>query len=312
MRCLHLKHMDITYDYYRTFYYVAACHSFTKAAELLLSNQPNVTRVINNLERQLGCRLFLRSNRGVTLTPEGEKLYRHVALAFQHLRQAEIELATDKSLQGGLVTVASSEIALHLFLLPVLRRFHMAYPAIRLCLTNHSTPQAVCAVRDGLADFAVISTPTDVQRPLRETELCAYRDILIAPADFPVPKKQLSLANIAELPLVGLGKGTLSGEFFRAVFLKYGLNFHPDTEASTADQLLPLIENGLGVGFVPEQLAKDALKEGRVIALPLEETIPQRSICLVEDKSRTPSLAAAALREMLHPRRGAVSKTAHA
>ena len=298
--CIVQKPMDITYDYYRSFYYVATCRSFTKAAELLLSNQPNVTRVINNLERQLGCRLFLRSNRGVTLTPEGEKLYRHVSLAFQHLRQAEIELATDKSLQGGLVTVASSEIALHLFLLPVLKQFRAAYPAIRLCLTNHSTPQAVCAVRDGLADFAVISTPTNVQRPLQETELRDYRDILIAPADFPISKGPFSLADVAELPLVGLGKGTLTGEFFRGVFLKYGLNFHPDTEASTADQLLPLIENGLGIGFVPEQLAEDALREGRVIALPLRESIPKRSICLVEDKSRTPSLAAAALREMLH------------
>ena len=64
----------ITYDYYRIFYFVAQYHSFTKAAEVLGNNQPNITRCMNNLEHELNCKLFVRSNRGVTLTPEGTRL----------------------------------------------------------------------------------------------------------------------------------------------------------------------------------------------------------------------------------------------
>ena len=52
-----------TYDYYRIFYHVAQQHSFTKAAEVLHNNQPNITRCMNNLETELGCHLFVRSNR---------------------------------------------------------------------------------------------------------------------------------------------------------------------------------------------------------------------------------------------------------
>ena len=76
--------MEINYDYYRIFYYVAKYKSFTQAANILMNNQPNITRSMNNLENQLGCRLFIRSNRGVTLTREGEKLYKHVTIAYQH------------------------------------------------------------------------------------------------------------------------------------------------------------------------------------------------------------------------------------
>ena len=47
--------MEITYDYYRIFYYVAMYKSFSKAAKALMSNQPNVTHFMNNLEYQLGC-----------------------------------------------------------------------------------------------------------------------------------------------------------------------------------------------------------------------------------------------------------------
>ena len=52
----------ITYDYYRIFYFVAQYHSFTKAAEILKNNQPNITRCMNNLESELGCKLFIRSH----------------------------------------------------------------------------------------------------------------------------------------------------------------------------------------------------------------------------------------------------------
>ena len=97
--------MEITYDYYRIFYYAAKYKSFSKAAEILMSNQPNITHFMNNLENQLGCRLFIRSNRGVTLTREGEKLYKHVTIAYQHFQMAELELANDKSLQSGIITV---------------------------------------------------------------------------------------------------------------------------------------------------------------------------------------------------------------
>lgn len=63
--------MDIALDYYRIFEAVARHRSFTRAAEALVNSQPNLTRAVHNLEAELGCRLFLRSSRGVELTPGG-------------------------------------------------------------------------------------------------------------------------------------------------------------------------------------------------------------------------------------------------
>ena len=78
--------MNIGYDAYRVFYYVAKYENFTRAARVLYSSQPNVTRCIRNLERELGCQLFVRSNRGVRLTAEGETLFAHVSAAQEHLQ----------------------------------------------------------------------------------------------------------------------------------------------------------------------------------------------------------------------------------
>jgi len=154
-------------DYYRIFYYVAQYKSFSKAADVMGNNQPNITRCMNILENELGCKLFIRSNRGVQLTIEGERLFEHVSIAIEQLVSGENELLKDKGLESGLVNIGASEIALRLFLLNELEVFHHRYPHVKLRISNHSTPQAVQALENGLVDFAVVTTPVALKKPLQ-------------------------------------------------------------------------------------------------------------------------------------------------
>ena len=78
--------MDVNFEYYKIFYYVAKYHNFTKAAQALNNSQPNITRAMNCLEQQLNTTLFIRTNRGVQLTPEGERLYTHGLVQWSSFR----------------------------------------------------------------------------------------------------------------------------------------------------------------------------------------------------------------------------------
>ena len=73
----------MNFDFYRTFYYVGKYRSITAAARALYVTQPSVTHAIQSLERELGCPLFIRSQKGVRFTPEGEKFYASVAAALR-------------------------------------------------------------------------------------------------------------------------------------------------------------------------------------------------------------------------------------
>ena len=163
--------MDINFEYYKIFYYVAKYCNFTKAARALGNSQPNVTRAMNNLEQQINSILFIRNNRGVQLTPEGERLYAHVSAAMSQILAAEEELSDSTGLSHGSVSIGASETALNIYLLDRLKPFHMAYPGIRLKIYNHSTPQAINAVKNGMIDFAVVSTPAEVEAPLKMLSL---------------------------------------------------------------------------------------------------------------------------------------------
>ena len=120
--------MYVDWEYYKIFYYVAKYQNFTKAA------RPNITHAMNRLESQLNCVLFIRSNRGVTLTPEGELLYSRIASAAVQIQDAEEELSATATLEHGAISISTTETALNIYLSEKLRAFHTEsrHPAAHL------------------------------------------------------------------------------------------------------------------------------------------------------------------------------------
>ena len=262
--------MDVNFEYYRIFYYVAKYRNFTKAAHALHNSQPNITRAMNCLEREIHCTLFIRTNRGVRLTEEGEKLFRHVSAAMMQILAAEEELTESAELEKGCVSISVSEIALNVFLLEKLKKFHMAYPKVQLKLYNHSTPQAIHSVQSGEADFAVITTPTVTDKTLKATRLCEFQEILIAGNTFQaLAEQKLSLQDLLQFPLICMEKNTITRQFYQKLFLEHGLSLDPSIETATANQILPLVKHELGLAFLPEPMVTDALQNNSVVSLKL-------------------------------------------
>lgn len=292
--------MNISYDSYRIFYYVAKYQSFTQAAGHLLSSQPNVTRAVKSLEGALGCQLFLRSNRGVQLTPEGEKLYAHIAPAVEHIQAGEEAVAADRSLQSGVVTIAASEIALRCCLLPVLGEYRRSYPGVRIRVSNHSTSQAVAALRSGLADLAVVTAGDDLPKDLSQRRVKEIQEVPVCGETFPLlPGRPLPLEELVQYPLVGLGPDTVSFRFFSRFFSQHHLSFRLDIETATADQILPIVREGLGIGFVPKEFLRELPSPPLIQTISLQDPVPRRSVLLLKRKGQALSAAARKLDQMI-------------
>lgn len=289
--------MQISYDYYRVFYYAAKYRSFTAAATALLNNQPNITRAIKALESALGCTLFLRSNHGVTLTPEGEKLYTHIQIAFEHIETGEEEILREKTLQSGMVSVGATEIALHCLLLPVLKAYRAHYPGVKIHITNHSTSQAIDALKSGLLDLAVVTAPNPHFADLSERTIRSVPEVAICGNQYRhLLGRTVSLRELAKLPIVSLNVQSRTYERYAAIFGSYGLPFTPDIEAATTDQILPMVRSDLGIGFVPKQMVPN---EPDIHEIQLKESLPPRDICLLRQKNHSLSIAARKLEELI-------------
>lgn len=285
--------MYVDWEYYKIFYYVAKYQNFTKAARVLGNNQPNITHMMNKLENQLHCVLFIRSNRGVTLTPEGEMLYARISSAAVQIQDAEEELSASATFEHGAISISATETALNIYLAQRLREFHAQYPGIRLRISNHSTPQAIQAVKSGEVDFAVVTTPTKADSDLKTVPLMPFNEILVGGLTFTALASQtISLQELAAYPLIMLGNESMSRTFYRQFFLEHNAELHPDTEAATTDQMLTLVRSELGLAFMPEPMVRGNLQRGRIVQLNLRETIPPRLVCLVYDRHRPLNTAA--------------------
>ena len=289
--------MYISYDYYRIFYYVAKYGNITQAAKILLNNQPNLTRAIKALEGELGCPLFIRNNRGMKLTPEGARLFEHIRIAFENIEAGEAEIIESRNLENGSVFVAASEVALHSVLLPVLKKYRMLYPGIRLKISNHSTPQAVDAIKNGIADIAVVTTPTLPSAMIEEKTVREFHEIAVcSPAFSELLGRQVSFAELLSYPLISLGMQTKSFELYSQFFADMGLHYHPETEAATADQILPMVKADLGIGFIPQTFLNGV--EG-VSVIQTEKPLPKREIRIVKRHEQPLGIAAKELERLI-------------
>ena len=105
---------------YWIFYTVANAGNISKAAKELYISQPAISKSIQKLEDNLGCKLFSRSSRGVILTDEGQLLYGHVKEAFETLNQGEEKLKRSIDLGVGHLQIGVSSTLCKHILLPYL------------------------------------------------------------------------------------------------------------------------------------------------------------------------------------------------
>lgn len=276
----------MNYDYYRTFYYVGKHKSLSKAALELYTSQPAISRTIQKLETELGCQLFIRSKRGVAFTHEGETLFAYVSAAHNQLVRGEDEVNRSTNVESGTVYIGATVTALHGFLLEFLDDFHIRYPNIKFKISTGSTNGTIGKLKNGTVDLAFVSTPYNaaMTKALRSAVIGEFHDILIAGNGFSeLRDKKFALADLMEYPFVCLRKGMQLRQFLEGFFEENGLIFLPDSEADGADLIVPMVCHNLGLGFVPESFAGDAIQRGEIFRIPLERELPARQICLITD-----------------------------
>lgn len=285
--------MNISYEHYRIFYFVAKYGSFTRAAEILMNSQPNITRSVKTLERELGCQLFVRTKRNVKLTAEGEMLYRRASVAFEQLRAGEEEIANVRGLQGGTLRIAATEVALHSILLPVLKDFHGKYPNVHIRLINGTSPSAVEEMHNGSADIAVVTGPVTVPENSEKTEIMRFREKAVCGSKYikNFEGRKVLLKELIEYPIISLGAQTGTYRFYTDVFSSKKIAFEPDIEASVADQILPLVKAGLGIGFMPETMLP-VNNDGTFFLIDLKDELPMRSVYMLTSPRKSEATVA--------------------
>lgn len=151
--------MDINYELYKVFYYVAVSLSFSEASKKLYISQSAVSQSIKVLEKKLDQTLFIRSTKKVQLTPEGEILLRHIEPAVNLIRRGESQIMETNTLGGGQIRIGASDTICRYFLVPYLGRFHREYPKVHIKVTNQTSVKCADLLENGTVDLIFTNYP---------------------------------------------------------------------------------------------------------------------------------------------------------
>ena len=168
---------------YWIFYTVANAGNISKAAKELYISQPAISKSIQKLEENLGCKLFSRSSRGVVLTDEGQLLYGHVKEAFETLTLGEDKLKRSIDLGVGHLQIGVSSTLCKFVLLPYLKEFIRQNPHISISINCQSTNETLDLLDENKIDIGLIGKPDNLKN-INFYYLDNIEDIFVANPDY--------------------------------------------------------------------------------------------------------------------------------
>ena len=273
---------SINTEYYKVFYYVGRLGSITAAAEALCISQPAVSQAVKQLEKALNSQLFIRTQKGVRLTAEGELLFPYVERGIENLLDGERMLRRLVDLDMGEVRIGASDMTLQFYLLPHLERFHGRYPNIKVMVSNAPTPETIQSLY-AIGSGGLMGLGLGKSRQKYQS----------------LKGKRLEYGALMDLPCIFLEKNTSTRRFMDQFLEERGFFLEPEFELATSDMVVQFAMRNLGIGCVMDEFAREKIEAGELFELIFGERMPDREICIVTDRKNPVSPAGERFLEVL-------------
>lgn len=146
------------------FLVIAQEESITKAAEVLHTTQPNLSRQLHELEERIGKQLLVRGNKKTTLTEEGMFLRKRAQEIIELIEKTESDLETFGEDIGGFVNIGAAETHAMKLIADHMLNLRNDYPKIQFSIFSGSTIEVTEKIQKGLIDFGILVAPIDLSQ----------------------------------------------------------------------------------------------------------------------------------------------------
>jgi LysR family hydrogen peroxide-inducible transcriptional activator len=289
-------------DRFKSFVAVADARSFSRAARVMHTTQPTLSRQIARLETELGTRLFERYGRHVECTVSGQLLLPLARAIISRTEEAVSLIREQAGVGSSTVRFGAVGNVMALLLTPYLGTFLTSHPQVSVDLVEKDDAQLEEAVVSGELDCAVMtpwgSSRTNSQHLLTEEILLA-----LPPSHRLSNQAAVSLNMLAGEPIL-LPRATMNaGNIFADAMRREGYEAKYSYRANYPELIKALVKRGLGVAPMPKMLVSDSL-EGMVV-IPFDKPL-YRDLDIVYPRDRPLPAGARAL--MMHLRAAITSR----
>ena len=245
--------------------------SFTRASEKLFVTQPTISKMIRNMEEELGQPLLNREGHSFTQTDSGQVLFAHGQLILAQMQQLEAELADLQSLQHGRLALGIPPMVGHVYA-DLIRAYRSRYPKVELSIVEYGGRRIEQAVLEGELDLAITMLPTREEGVLSALELDCYPIQVVLP-DLPRWRgdSEIRLADLQEEPFLLYTQAFTLSERLEQACQQAGFVPQVAARSSQWDFLTAMVRSGMGVAFLPEPICRRLTPDGLVLRPLLPE-----------------------------------------
>ncbi len=258
--------MMINLELYRIFIIVAEEQNITRASEKLNLTQPAITKHIKNLENYLQVKLFKRSNHGIVLTNQGQKLYEEIKEETKFLINIENKYYGTKDINLGIHSTILNRI-----FYPCVSKYYEKDLESKINMINHENYQMLTELKNKELDiiFSKKIKIKKLDKNIKFIKLGEWNEVLIVNENFKNKNKKITLEEIKHSKLYMPKKTSETPyNFFDSLNCKYEdfKNIRHMTYKAIADT----IKNSDGIGLVTKEFLEEEIEKGNLFILETE------------------------------------------
>jgi DNA-binding transcriptional LysR family regulator len=295
--------LSLSTDQVAAFVELARQGSLRRVAGVLHITEQGVRNRLLALESRLSAQLYRKSRgprRAAPLTEQGQRFLPH-ALAFLERARQLAEVFTGPT-EPHEIHVAATQYLILYVLIDAVRRFHAAFPRMRVRLSNHTEEEIETVLLQDPELALGVAAPYESSPELEYLHLFSMDWSFIAPPRHPLlRKKGVDLHDLTDLPLILFERGSTGRQHVMDAFHGEGLSPRVEMETTNTEIIVRMVEAGLGVSIVPLMPSGAVTRGHRVGAHSLGKLIrPIHSGILVRRGERR-SAASQAFIDFLMP-----------
>lgn len=246
--------MDIRHLQY--FIEVALTGSFTKAAEVLRVSQPTISKVVKDMEDELGILLFNRTGKKAELTNEGQMIFnqaKDIVNSFDSLSSAINQAA---HLVKGKLRIGLPPMAGAGYFAEFIGQFHERYPGIVLELVEYGARKIAEEIENGALDIGVVLLPT--KHDIYHSILIADEKLklIVHPEHRLAGRTEVSLSELAGEGFIMFPEDFSLHDRIMSACVSSGFQPRVVCESSHWDFIGNLVAAKLGIALLPEHICR--------------------------------------------------------
>ena len=253
-----------------TFIQVAELSSFTRAAEKTGYSQSTVSFQIQQLERNLGTQLFERVNHTVSLTGKGREVLEYAHRIRRLTEELERQLNREQAVSGH-VRMAMADSLCSWLLKDDFQAFRRRFPGVTLKIISASTEEMFRLLNQNEVDMVYTLDNHIYDRTYRiasEEKVTAH---FAVGTDYRLEAAgSISLEDLVRHPFILTEKGMSYRRLMDEKLAELSMEIQPVLENGNADLICRLVEQGMGISFLPDYVTRESVEAGRIRYISIE------------------------------------------